>query len=172
MKFLKTGLALLPYLCLVVAGPISKRSVLTDLATITTDVQALDTGVKSWDGTLLGAVPLVNKLDVLQTDLKTAISDTAAAAAFSQSDSTAATNSIKTLTPIITTTVNDFVSKKAQFASAGLTNIVLSSLKTLKDLSDQLATNLQAKVTSGDVAAIKAAKVTIDASFDAAIAAF
>jgi hypothetical protein len=98
-------------LSLVNASPIVKRSVATDITTITSDVQKLDSDVTSWDGSLLTAIPLLSDVTTIKNDINTAITDTKSSSAFSSSDSTTVTNEIVALQPIIATTLNDLVAK-------------------------------------------------------------
>jgi hypothetical protein len=63
-------------------------------------------------------------------------------------------------------------SQKSDIANIGETSTVQSSLKELKNLSDQLGTALEAKATSGDAATIKSAVSAIDSDFTTAISAF
>ncbi|KAJ5831705.1 hypothetical protein N7474_000016 [Penicillium riverlandense] len=159
-------------LSLVAAGPIANLSVLSDLTTVKNNVQTLDKDVKSWDGTLITALSMLDDVKTLESDLKTAISDTKAASAFSTSDSTTATKDIASLKPIISTTLDDLVGKKSDIANIGETSTVKSSLKELKNLSDQLGTALEAKATSNDADTIKSAVSAIDSDFTTAISAF
>ncbi|KAL1962260.1 hypothetical protein VTN77DRAFT_9850 [Rasamsonia byssochlamydoides] len=164
--------ALVLSLGLVAAGPIVKRSVLTDLTTIGNDLSTLQKDITGWDGSLLTAIPLLEDVDNVENALKTAISDTQASAAFDSSDSTSVTNEVLALEPQITTTLNDLVAKESDVAAIGYTSTVQSSLETLKNLTDQLTSALEAKVTSTDEPTIANASSVIDAAFASAIAAF
>jgi hypothetical protein len=96
---------------LVNASPIAKRSVASDITTITTDVQKLDKDITGWDGTLLNALPLLTDVDTIKTDINTAITDTNSSSAFSSSDSTTVTSEVVALQPIIATTLSDLADK-------------------------------------------------------------
>jgi hypothetical protein len=95
----------------VAAGPIVKRSVLSDLDTIASDLQTLQSDVSSWDGSLLTALPLLSDVDTAENDIQVAINDTQESPTFSSSDSTSMTNEVVALEPIITSTLNDLLAK-------------------------------------------------------------
>lgn len=96
---------------LVAAGPIVKRSVLTDLTTIGNDLATLQKDITGWDGSLPSAIPLLGDVTNVENAIKTAINDTDASAPFDASDSTSVTNEVVSLEPQISTTLNDLVQK-------------------------------------------------------------
>ncbi|KAL1979772.1 hypothetical protein VTN96DRAFT_5200 [Rasamsonia emersonii] len=167
-----TVTALVLSFSLVAAGPIVKRSVLTDLTTIGNDLTTLQKDITGWDGSVLSAIPLLGDVTNVENAIKTAINDTDASAPFGASDSTSVTNEVLTLEPQITTTLNDLVQKEPQVAAIGYTSQVQSSLTTLKNLTDQLTSALESKATSSDASTIANATTSIDAAFSSAIAAF
>jgi Hydrophobic surface binding protein A len=101
--------AVLLSLNLVSAGPIVKRSVLTDLETVYTDVSTLNSDITGWDGSLLTALPLLDDVSTLETDIKTATTDTEDSSAFDDSDSASVTSEVESLQTLIATTLSDLV---------------------------------------------------------------
>ncbi|KAI7977327.1 hypothetical protein EIK77_004743 [Talaromyces pinophilus] len=96
---------------LVSAGPIVKRSVLTDLQTVYSEVQSLDSDITSWNGQLLTALPLLTDVDTLETDIKTATTDTNNSAAFGDADSASIASETQSLSTLIVTTLDDLVAQ-------------------------------------------------------------
>lgn len=103
--------AVLLSLNLVSAGPIVKRSVLTDLQTVYSEVKSLDSDITSWNGQLLTALPLLTDVDTLETDIKTATTDTNNSAAFGDADSASIASETQSLSTLIVTTLNDLVAQ-------------------------------------------------------------
>lgn len=103
--------AVLLGLNLVSAGPIVKRSVLTDLETVYSKVAALDSDITSWNGQLLTALPLLTDVNTLETDIKTATTDTNNSAAFGDADSASTATEMQSLSTLIVTTLGDLVAK-------------------------------------------------------------
>jgi Hydrophobic surface binding protein A. len=96
---------------LVAAGPIAKRSVLSDLDTVASDLRTLDSDITGWNGLLLTALPLLSDVETLEDDLKTAISSANSSSAFSTSDSTSITSEVTTLESLVSATLSDLVDK-------------------------------------------------------------
>lgn len=105
------AVAVLLSLNLASAGPIVKRSVLSDLQTVYTDVQNLDTSIKNWNGQLVTAIPILNNVNTLETDIKTATDDTNNSGTFDDADSKSIINEAESLSDIIVTTLNDLVAQ-------------------------------------------------------------
>lgn len=103
--------AILLSLNLVSAGPIVKRSVLTDLQAVYSEVQVFDSAITSWNGQLLTALPLLNDVSTLETDIKTATTDTNNSAAFDDADSASIATETQSLSTLITKTLNDLVAQ-------------------------------------------------------------
>ncbi|KAB8217486.1 hydrophobic surface binding protein A-domain-containing protein [Aspergillus novoparasiticus] len=157
------------------AIPFDKRdasAVLADFNTLSTDLSALGSAISSFDGTLNGALGVQQKEGEVETALKQTVSDVKASTAFSAADSTSVTNAVTGLEPNIVNVLNDLVSKKSGFDSVGVTSIVVSDLNSLHDLTGQLSTELQSKVTSGDASTISAEAARLDAEYKKAIAAY
>ncbi|EIT78381.1 hypothetical protein AO1008_09224 [Aspergillus oryzae 100-8] len=157
------------------AIPFDKRdasAVLADFNTLSTDLSALGSAISSFDGTLNGALGVQQKEGQVETALKQTVSDVKASTAFSAADSTSVTNAVTGLEPSIVNVLNDLVSKKSGFDSVGVTSIVVSDLNSLHDLTGQLSTELQSKVTSGDASTISDEAARLDAEYKKAIAAY
>lgn len=103
--------AVLLGLNLVSAGPIVKRSVLTDLQAVYSEVQTFDSAITSWNGQLLTALPLLSDVSTLETDIKTATTDTNNSAAFDDADSASIASETESLATLIETTLNDLVAQ-------------------------------------------------------------
>ncbi|OKL62294.1 hypothetical protein UA08_02304 [Talaromyces atroroseus] len=149
-----------------------KRSVLTDLETVSNDISKLDSDITGWDGSLLTALPLLSDVSTLESDIKTATTDTEASSAFDDSDSASVTSEVESLQTLIATTLSDLVDKESEVAAIGFTSTVQSNLKTLESLANDLLIALEAKVTSTDATTVKTAATGIDSSFASAISAY
>lgn len=103
--------AVLLSLNLVSAGPIVKRSVLTDLETVYSGVQSLDSAITSWNGQLLTALSILSAADTLETDIKTATTDTNNSADFDDADSASIAAETESLSTLIVTTLDDLVAQ-------------------------------------------------------------
>jgi hypothetical protein len=104
-------IAALLSLNLVSAGPIVKRSVLTDLQTVYSKLKSLDSDITSWNGQLLTALPLLTDVDTLETNIKTATTDTNNSAAFDDTDSASIASETQSLSTLIATTLDDLVAQ-------------------------------------------------------------
>jgi hypothetical protein len=99
---------------LISALPLTKRdasTVLSDLSTISSDVASLDADVTSYDGSFSQSIPLIIAVDGLESELKTATSDTTAAGDFSDTDSESIVTAINNLTPNIIQLLTDLDAK-------------------------------------------------------------
>ncbi|KAF5015478.1 hypothetical protein F66182_13179 [Fusarium sp. NRRL 66182] len=164
--------AVLLGLNLVSAGPIVKRSVLTDLQAVYSEVQTFDSAITSWNGQLLTALPLLSDVSTLETDIKTATTDTNNSAAFDDADSASIASETESLATLIETTLNDLVAQASKVKAVGLTSTVESSLTELKTLSDGLITALESKIESSYLPAATSVAAAIDSAFATAIATF
>ncbi|KUL86490.1 hypothetical protein ZTR_04259 [Talaromyces verruculosus] len=157
---------------LVSAGPIVKRSVLTDLQTVYSKVQTLDSDITSWNGQLLTALPLLTDVNTLETDIKTATTDTNNSAAFGDADSASIASETQSLSTLIVTTLDDLVAQASKVAAVGLTGTVESSLEDLKTLSDGLITAIESKIEASYLPTATSVAAAIDSAFATAIAAY
>lgn len=102
---IKTIITALLGLTIATCTPIEQRSaatVLTDLATIGTDISTLTAVVQSYAGGLTDALVIASDESTLDTAIKQATTDATAASSFSTSDSTSVVAAVALLTPKIT----------------------------------------------------------------------
>ncbi|KAF7158948.1 hypothetical protein CNMCM5623_004127 [Aspergillus felis] len=177
------------------ASPLALRSVstvLTDLSTVSAHLSMLSTTVGNFDGTLTSAVSVQQDEITLSDALNKTVIDVTASSAFGAADSTSVTHALTGLESGIVTVLDNIIGKvgspvsrewsnnpiadddlkKALFASAGVTSIVLSDLETLQNLTDGLSKQLQQKVTSGDASTIASEIAQLDGVYAVAISAF
>ncbi|OJJ47253.1 hypothetical protein ASPZODRAFT_151775 [Penicilliopsis zonata CBS 506.65] len=157
------------------ASPVTKRdaaTVLSDLETILTEVEAVETAFADWDGDALGALTLLTYYDDLSSDLETAITDTEATSTLSTSDSSSITSEVETLGPSILAALAAIVAKESDAAAAGIQSTLLSSLETLESETNTLGADLEAIATTTDAETIASVLTEVDAAFSSAIAAY
>jgi hypothetical protein len=95
-------------------APLPKRdasTVLSDLSNIGNDLTTLDSSIQSFDGSLLGVIPVTQNEEAVISILEQAISDTNRSDAFNSTDSVAVTNASIALEPTILKTLNDINAK-------------------------------------------------------------
>ncbi|RAK97630.1 cell wall mannoprotein 1 family protein [Aspergillus ibericus CBS 121593] len=171
----KSLLATLLAVSVATASPITKRdasTVLSDLKTILSDVETLESVVSTWDGSLLTALTILTDYNNLKSALDTAITDTAATSALSDSDSSSITSEVQTLGTTIVATLDTIIDKESVAASAGVTSTLLSSIETLETDTNTLGADLEAIATSTDAETIASVLSEVDAAFSSAVAAY
>lgn len=157
------------------AAPMARdvTETITDLQTIDTQANLLTETTAAWDGSGAGALAIVTAVATLQADIETGTSDAADESTASSADSQTILDYVTgTLGPDFTATLDELVSRQADIANIGATSDVLSSLDALKSDVDAYGAAL-ISITSTDLQTdAEAALSSIDAEFDAAIAAF
>ncbi|PMD42304.1 hypothetical protein L207DRAFT_580970 [Hyaloscypha variabilis F] len=172
---IKTIITALLGLTIATCTPIEQRSaatVLTDLATIGTDLSTLTAAVEAYTGGLTEALTIATDESTLDTAINQATTDATAASDFSTSDSTSVVAAVASLTPQITSGLSALTAKESLFAASDLASLVLSLLQTLQTDTDALGAALQAKAQSTDVATLETYQTEIDAAFASTIAAY
>lgn len=135
---IKTIITALLGLTIATCTPIEQRSaatVLTDLATIGTDISTLTAAVQSYAGGLTDALVIATDESTLDTAINQATTDATAASSFSTSDSTSVVAAIASLTPQITSGLSALAAKvfcmntKLRFVGCSLSNFRKASLQ-------------------------------------------
>ncbi|RAL06968.1 cell wall mannoprotein 1 family protein [Aspergillus homomorphus CBS 101889] len=93
-------------------------------------------------------------LTVSGTFEHSACNPTYSPATFATASSTRVTNSVTGLKPDILAILDKLVDNKPGFTSVGVVNIVKANLQSLRNLTNVLSTEIQAKVTTADKATI------------------
>lgn len=115
---------------------------LTDLQTIDSDTNKLTAAINGWNGQVFSAIPITNAEKQVETDTKTATSNSNGVT-YTESDASSIISYISnTLEPDIQKSLNALVAKKAQFKSAGLSNTVTTDIQNLQSETKDLSANL------------------------------
>ncbi|KAH8645824.1 hydrophobic surface binding protein A-domain-containing protein [Xylariales sp. PMI_506] len=158
------------------AAAINRRDVSTILANleaIDSSTNSLTSTVTSWDGSLLGALTINTAAGTLESQIEAANTEAETEAVSSSADSQTIIAYITgTATPDIAASLTALIAREADFASLGITSLVLNTLETLQADNDALGATLVSITSSDQVANAEAALAVIDADFTAAIAAF
>jgi len=147
-------------------------TILSDIATIDTNVKALTSTVNNYNGGLFGTIPITNAEITLDKSIQQGTRDAQAASQLSSEDSNSILAAIQNLSPDIEASLKAVESKKSQFAAAGLTSTVRNDLAQLKTDTDDFANALIAIASADTKTQANAEKTTIDNDFQAAIKYF
>ncbi|PMD12934.1 hypothetical protein NA56DRAFT_652126 [Hyaloscypha hepaticicola] len=153
MHFIKTFVPLL-LASLAASAPLAKRSLLTDIASVSSDVATLTSAVTSFDGGLFQALALLVDFDNLKSAIDTATTAADASAALDTTDSTTLTAAVTALIPKILAVIADIEAKESVASSSGYETDVLSALNTLRNHSGLLFTALIAIADTADAATL------------------
>ncbi|ATZ52369.1 hypothetical protein BCIN_08g01140 [Botrytis cinerea B05.10] len=163
------------FITAVTAATIYQRTpatILTDITTIDTNVNALTKAVDNYNGGFFDLLTVSSAESTLETSIKNAATDTANTSPLSSADSTNILNAINHLIPDIQQALDALVAKKTTFANAGVASTVEGDLANLKKETDTFGKNLLA-ISSSDVEPkLSATLSTIDNDFTNAEAAF
>ncbi|KAK9771473.1 putative Hydrophobic surface binding protein A [Seiridium cardinale] len=151
-----------------------------DVAETLENLQAIDTAtneltstITAWDGSTVGAIGIASSANALGDQIDAANDDASDEEVASSADSATVISYItETGEPDIATSLNDLVSREADFESAGVASVVLSTLESLKNKTDTYGATLYSITSTDQQAAAQAAIDQLDADFAAAIAAF
>lgn len=147
--------------------PRQASTIQTDLNNINSGVTDLKNSVNSYNGGLFAALPIQSKASDLQKEIDSATDDANASPAIGESDSASIVAYIQnTLEPNIDSTLDALVAKKSQFASAGLTNTVKTTVSNLQTSTNNYGMALLAKAASGSQSAGQAVLAKINVSTD------
>lgn len=114
MQIKPVTLAITILIPLAATSPLARRdaaTVVDDLNTISTDLDAFDQAVKNFQGGLTEALNIQAKESDLENDIKATTADTQDSAAFSDSGSSQVTNTLLDLEPDILNSLDLIVSK-------------------------------------------------------------
>ncbi|KAH8204399.1 hypothetical protein TruAng_001450 [Truncatella angustata] len=151
-----------------------------DTAEILADLQAIDDSTKSltstitaWDGSTVGAIGIATAANNVGSQIDAANDNASDEAVTSSTDSaTIIAYIVNTGEPDIAASLNALVAREADFETAGVASVVLSTLNSLKSKTDAYGTTLYGITAADQQAAAKAVLDKLDADFAAAITAF
>ncbi|KAK6084266.1 hypothetical protein SCUP234_01931 [Seiridium cupressi] len=151
-----------------------------DVAETLENLQAIDTAtneltstITAWDGSTVGAIGIASSANALGDQIDAANDDASDEEVASSADSATVISYItETGEPDIATSLNALVSREADFESAGVASVVLSTLESLKNKTDTYGATLYSITSTDQQAAAQAAIDQLDADFAAAITAF
>ncbi|TEY37818.1 hypothetical protein BOTCAL_0505g00090 [Botryotinia calthae] len=147
-------------------------TILTNIATIDTNVNALTKTVASYEGGFIQLLAVDNAESTLESSIKNAGTDAANTSQLSPADSNNILNAINDLIPDIQQALDALKAKKTTFANAGVAPTVEGDLANLKKETDTFGKNLLA-ISSSDVEPkLSVALSTIDNDFTNAEAGF
>ncbi|KAH7305664.1 hydrophobic surface binding protein A-domain-containing protein [Rhexocercosporidium sp. MPI-PUGE-AT-0058] len=155
--------------------PLGKRTaatIISDVSTINTNVQALTSAANAYTGGISNALKVQQAEQTLDKSIIQAGKDANATAALSSADSTKISDAIQSLIPNIDASIKAIEAKKAQFATDGLTQVVLDDFKSLQSNTDKLADRLIIIASSDVKTRAQQQKATIDSYFAAGIKFF
>ncbi|KAH8664494.1 hydrophobic surface binding protein A-domain-containing protein [Xylariales sp. PMI_506] len=166
----------LVFLSAAVAAAPARRDItgiLSDLAAIDTATVTLTGEVTSWDGTLLSALNIQTESTAVTSAVTAATSEIETESVLNCADSYSVISYLNnTLLPDIGASLDSLTSRESQFASLGISSLVLSNLKTLSADNDALGTALLAITATGWQATLEGLQTQVAAAFTAAIADF
>lgn len=148
-------------------------TITTDVNTLDSKVQALTTAVTNFNGNYFAAINVANAESAVEAALKQGTSDAQASSTLSSADSSSIISLINSsLGPDVQKSLQALVNQKSAFDSAGLTSTVQSDLSTLKNETDAFGAALLAITSSDQINNANAAQANIDSYFATAIAAY
>ncbi|KAF8895811.1 hydrophobic surface binding protein [Mucidula mucida] len=149
-----------------------------DIATISTQVTALDNAITAFPdtgGSLINALAIHSSATTLISTLSTATTDTQNTAAFSEADGSTILASVEAFEPTILHALTGIAAKQPAFAAlpiGGIPALVLQDLQNLDAGTAAFADALIAKSPADLVDEANEIKSTIGDAFDTAIAAY
>ncbi|KAF7334745.1 Hydrophobic surface binding protein [Mycena sanguinolenta] len=168
-------------LCLIVASfaVTTKRTVAqieADLASISTQVTALDNDVKGFPASgLAGALNINTAATNLESGLNTGTSDVKANGPLDEADGTTILNDVLAIEPVIIDALTRIAAEEPEFAAlpvAGIPALVLEDLETLKADIDEFVEAIMSTGPADLAGQATSIRNAIDAAFATAIAAF
>ncbi|KIJ37274.1 hypothetical protein M422DRAFT_260216 [Sphaerobolus stellatus SS14] len=137
----------------------------TDIATITTDVNNLNTAITAFTaGNLAAALNIHTVSTTLDTAIKQGTIDVLANGAFSETDAAAILALIQQLQPNILTALTNIATKKSLFDALPITGLGSVAKADIKTLSTDTSADIKPNATT--------VANTINAAFTTAIAAY
>ncbi|KAI1855418.1 hypothetical protein JX265_007749 [Neoarthrinium moseri] len=159
-----------------VLGAVIRRDVaetLANLQKIDASVVSLTTTVRNWDGSVLGALGIQTAATTVGNNIDSANSAAADETVASSQDSATLISFIsQTGEPNIATSLDALVGRKADFQSAGVSSLVLSTLRNLKSKNDAYGATLLGLTAADQKAAAQTVLALIVSDFNEAITAF
>lgn len=142
------------------------------LLSINKNIGSLTTTTKGYNGGLMAATGVADKANALDSSIKSATTAVKATQKLNSADSGAVIKSVNTITPSIDATINALVSKKSQFASAGVQGIVSDQINSLKTDTSSLAVALKKIISNDKQKAVSDPLASIAKSFKKATVAY
>ncbi|PYH96914.1 hypothetical protein BO71DRAFT_319638 [Aspergillus ellipticus CBS 707.79] len=148
------------------------RTILSDFATLNTDLSGFSSAVYSYGGGLPAALEIQNQENAVERALDQTAMDTNTTAPFSVADSATVTEALTALEPVLRSSIAALVSKRQPFMSAGVGPAIQNNLRSLKSKTDGLSVALQGKAAGTDKETIRQGTGDVDDAFDSAIDAY
>ncbi|KAJ7723491.1 hydrophobic surface binding protein [Mycena maculata] len=149
-----------------------------DIATVTTQLTALDTAIEAFPltgGSLLAALGIHSDATTLITTLNGATSDVTANGALDDADGSTILASVEAIEPTILDALTDIVTKEPAFASlpiGGIPALILQDLENLQTATAAFAAALVSNAPADLVSEASTLEDNINAAFTPAIAAY
>jgi hypothetical protein len=171
-KFLLVALASVTAAAPAAAALVGASTIVADIQSIDTSVNALHTATANWDGGILGLLSITADLLAVHLTNRNTYVDGLLTSNFNSADSASINVPWATLATDITSAVQVIIAKKPQFAALGQTVVVESSLQLLKSDHDTLSALLIGKISADAVPKFQASVTKIDNAIQSGINAF
>ena len=165
-KFLSVSLLCLP------AVLADGAAIVSALGTIDASTASLNDTVVSWDGDLLGALPISTKSAALLKDIHDGTDTAKSSANLSALEAISVAGATQSLIKDVNLTLANIVEAKSKFDHLLLSPITLLNLKLEKDATDKFSAAVASKVPPELVSAAQALAKQIDEAFDKAISTY
>jgi hypothetical protein len=146
---------------------------LANLQSIDAATNELTANIKAWDGSTVGAISIATSANDLGDQIDAANEDASDESVYSSADSATVISYINgTGEPDIAASLDELVTREADFESAGVASVVLADLQSLKNKTDAYGRTLLSITATDQQADAEAVLAQLDSDFAAAITAF
>jgi len=162
---------------LIAASPMRRQSdlasaVLSDIATLSTDLSTLTSEVNSFDGGLLASLGVITAETALDAQILKTTATVKHSASFNNTEGQSIVLALAGLVTPITDSLTAISDKYETFKRAFESLIVLFDLKVLKAHTDDLVSALKEKVPAADANLLDSGSSIIDKAFNSTIAIY
>lgn len=148
-------------------------TILANLAGIDTATNSLTATITAWDGSTVGAIGIATSANALGAQIDAANDEAKGETVASSADSATVIAYItQTGEPDIAATLDALIAREADFTSAGVASVVLSTLNSLKTKTDAYGATLYSITSTDQQSAALTILAKLDGDFEEAIAAF
>ncbi|KAJ9137955.1 hypothetical protein NKR23_g8787 [Pleurostoma richardsiae] len=147
-------------------------AIVSALSVIAVDTAALNNTVITWDGGLLGALPIVTESATLLKDINKATDIAKSSANLSLIETVNVAVATQALIQDVNLTLTTIIAAKPKFDHLLLSPVTLLNLELEKDATDKFSAVVASKVPAELVAAAQALAGQIDDEFDEAIGVY